>query len=150
METHTTPTTSANSRIWAISLVVLCALIVGYGFFYSTNQSDNLAALAGANLPAALVIWAIFSAAVGRNEGRKRTGAAFLAIYGTLVVSSLVGYSQQKKSANLVATEVQSAVSSIGSGKDAQGSPQRIENLLDTTPKSHGNFGELENISKPR
>lgn len=137
------------NRTWIISLAVVCVGIIAYGYLYSKNTTSDLAFLLGYNLPIGLVIWAIFHAAVGRKEGNKKAGLSFLAIFGSLIASGLIGYSQQKTAATQAITEIQKDYSSIiRSGTDAQGMPQRIEGQLDTTPTTKGEFGEIEQFMK--
>lgn len=147
-----TTTAAANdkpTRTWAISLAVICVGIVAYGVIYSTNTTSDLAFLFGYNLPISLVIWAIFQAAVGRKQGPKKGGLSFLAIFAALIGGSLVGYSQQRSAATQAITEIQKSYSSITSAaNDAQGIPQRIEGNLDATPKTKGEFGEMERFMK--
>lgn len=137
------------NRIWLITLAVVCLAIVAYGYLYSQNPVSDLAFLFGYNLPIGLLVWGIFYVAVGRNQGAKMAGLSFLAIIGSLIASGLVGYSQQKNAATQAITEIQKDYSSIiSSGIDAQGLPKRIDELLDTTPKTKGDFGEMEHFMK--
>lgn len=137
------------TRTWTISLAVLCVGIVAYGVIYSKNTISDLAYLFGYNLPIGLIIWGVFQVAVGRKHGAKKGGLSFLAILAALIGGSLVGYSQQKSATTQVITEIQESYSSITSAAtDAQGMPQRIEGNLDTTPKTKGEFGEMERFLK--
>lgn len=141
-----------SNHTWVISLVVTCLGIIAYGYLYSKNTTSDPAFLFGYNLPAGLVIWAIFCAAIGRKQGYKKGGLSFLAIFGALIASSLIGYysySQEKSSVTQAITEIQKDYSFITrSGTDAQGLPQRIEGQLDTIPKTKGEMGEIERFMK--
>lgn len=137
------------NRAWLISLAVVCLGIIAYGYLYSKNSTSDLAFLFGYNLPIGLVIWGIFYAAMGRNQGSKKAGFSFLVIYCSLIASGLIGYSQQKSAATQAITEIQKGYTSItGSAIDAQGLPQRIGEKLDITPKTTGEFGEIERFTK--
>lgn len=137
------------NRAWSISLAVVCLGIIAYGYLYSKNSSSDLAFLFGYNLPIALVSWGIFYAAIGRKQGGKKVGLSFVAIFGSLIASGLIGYSQQKSAATQAISEIQRSYTSITrSGTDAQGQPQRIEKELDATPKTKGEFGEMERFMK--
>lgn len=137
------------NRAWLISLAVVCLGIIAYGYLYSKNSTSDLAFLFGYNLPIGLVIWGIFYAAIGRKQGSKKAGLSFLVIFGSLIASGLIGYSQQKSAATQAIMEIQKDYSSITrSATDAQGLPQRIEEKLDTTPKTKGEFGEMERFMK--
>ncbi len=79
----------------------------------------------------------------------KKSGLAFVIIFSSLIASSLIGYSQQKGATTQAITEIQKSYSSvISSGTDEQNMPQRIQELLDTTPKTKGDMGELERFMK--
>lgn len=150
MEQDTSSTTlDQPSRAWMTSLAIVCLGIVAYGYLYSKNTTSNFAFLFGYNLPIGLVIWAIFHVAVGRKQGKKNAGLAFAAIFGALIASDLISYSQQKVSATQAITEIQKDYSSITkAATDAQGLPQRIDRQLDTTPTTKGEFGEMERFMK--
>ena len=149
MEQDTSGTLDQPSRAWVISLTIVCLGIIAYGYLYSKNTTSDFAFLFGYNLPIGLVIWAIFHGAVGRKQGKKNAGFSFAAIFGALIASALIGYSQQKISATQAITEIQKDYSSITkAATDAQGLPQRIDTQLDTTPTTKGEFGEVERFMK--
>lgn len=138
-----------DENIWKIALALVCAAIVGYGFFYSKNTTSDIAYLIGYNLPLTLFMWGVFYAAVARKRGAQVAGLSFLAIFISMVASSLIGYSQQKHEAKEVVSEIQRQYSElIESSTDAQGLPRRIENPINTTLKSSGELGELERFMK--
>ena len=142
-------TQQQDDNIWKIALALVCAAILGYGFFYSKNTTSDLAFLIGYNLPSTLLIWGIFYAAVARKRGAKIAGFSFLVIFVSMIASGLVGYSQQKHEAKEALSEIQSQYSElIESLTDAQGFPKRIEKPIDTTPKARGEFGEIERFMK--
>ena len=129
---------------WHICLSLTCVGILVYGFLYSTNSTTNLAYLFGYNLPLGLLIWVIFHAAIGRKHRKKSAGLSFLAIFVSLIGGGLIGYSQQKREAIQVLSEVQSYLSTINAPTDSQGLPKHIEERVDTTPKARGELGEME------
>lgn len=134
---------------WLISLAVVCLGIIAYGYLYSKNQTSDFAFLFGYNLPIGLAIWGIFHVAIGRKQGSKKAVISFLVIFGALIASGLIGYSQQKSAAIQAITEIQKDYASVTKpATDAQGLPQRIEGQLDTTPKTKGEFGEMERFMK--
>jgi hypothetical protein len=138
-----------NDNIWKIALALVCIGILGYGFLYSKSTTANLTYLIGYNLPFALIIWGIFYAAVARKCGAKIVGFSFLAIFVSMMASSLIGYSHQKQEAKRALSEIQGQYSElIESSTDAQGLPKRIEKPINTTPKASGEFGEMERFMK--
>jgi len=138
-----------NDNIWKIALALVCLGILGYGFLYSKNTTADIAFLVGYNLPLALIIWGIFYAAVVRKQGAKVGGFSFLAIFICMIASSLIGYSQQKQEAIKVLSEIKDQYSKIlESSTDSRGLPKCIETPIKTTPKAHGEFGEIERFIK--
>lgn len=138
-----------DDNLWKIALAFLCAAILGYGFFYSTNTTTNLWFLIGYNLPLTLIIWGVFYAAVTRKRGAKIVGFSFLAIFVSAIASDLIGYSQQKHQAKTALSEITAVYSDlIESGSDPQGLPKRIEKPVDRIPKARGAVGEAERFMK--
>ncbi|HKQ78998.1 MAG TPA: DUF4339 domain-containing protein [Blastocatellia bacterium] len=138
-----------KSRGWLVVLLLLCLVILAYGFFYSKNSTNNLAYLIGYNLPSGLIIWGIFYAFLGRKQGRKLSGLSFVAIYFSLLVSDFIGYTRQKNAAIQAATEIQKEFSTFANSiTDSKGAPQRIERIVDVSPKAKGEFGEMERFIK--
>lgn len=138
-----------DDNIWKITLALVCAGILGYGFFYSTNTTDNLAHLIGYSLPLALIIWAVFYAAVARKSGVGIGGFSFIVIFICILASNLIGFSQQKREVKQALSEIQDQYSAlIESSTDSQGFPKRIEKPINTTPKARGEFGEMERFMK--
>ena len=148
-DTNGSTTTGQVNRMWMVALGIVCLGIVAYGYMYSKNTTGNVAFLFGENLVIGFFIWGIFHTALGRKQSKMKTVLSFLFIFGSLMVSSLIGYSQQKVAATQVITEIQKDYSAItSSATDAQGLPQRIEKQLDTTPTTKGEFGEMERFMK--
>ena len=138
-----------DENIWKVALALVCSAILGYGFFYSKNTTSDLAFLIGYNLPAALLIWGVFYAAVAKKRGARIAGFSFLAIFISMIASGLIGYSQQKQEVKQALSEIKSQYSElIESSTDAQGLPKRIEKPINTTPKASGEFGEMERFMK--
>ncbi|MEW5949858.1 MAG: hypothetical protein AB1711_10680 [Thermodesulfobacteriota bacterium] len=146
-----------DDNIWKIALAFVCMGILGYGFFYSKNTESDFAYLFGYNLPLALFVWAIFYATVARKRRGKirdykynmAAGFSFLAIFISMIASSLIGFSQQKQYAKQALTEIQDQHSTmIDSSTDSQGLPKRIDKPIDTSPKARGDFGEMERFVK--
>ena len=138
-----------DDDIWKIALALVCAAILGYGIFYSENTTSNIAYLIGYNLPLTLLIWGVFYLAATRKRGAKIAGFSFLAIFISMIASGLIGYSQQKQEAKQALSEIKSQYSElIESSTDEQGLPKRIEKPINTTPKSSGEFGEMERFVK--
>jgi len=142
-------TQRSDDNIWKIALALICAGIIAYGIFYSKNTTDNLTYLIGSNLPLALIIWSIFYVAVARKRGVKIGSFSFLTIFICMIVSGLIGFSQQKQEAKQALSEIQHQYSKlIESATDSQGFPKRIEKPINTTPKARGEFGEMERFIK--
>jgi hypothetical protein len=138
-----------KSRGWLLVLLFLCPGILACSFFYSKDSSSNLSFLIGYNLPIGLLIWGVFHAALGRKHGWKNAGLSFLAIYGSLIAGSFIGYSQQKRDAIQAFTEIQREFSTFAdSATDSKGAPQRIDHRADITPTTKGEFGEIERFMK--
>lgn len=138
-----------DDNVWKIALGLMCIAILGYGLFYSKNTITNLAYLAGYNLPLTLVIWGVFYAAVVRKRGAKIVGFSFLAIFISMIASGLLGYSQHKQEAKKVLSEIQGQFSELIEFSTAsQGIPKRMEKPINTTPKTRGEFGEMERFMK--
>ena len=138
-----------KSRGWLVVLLLLCLVILAYGFFYSKNSTNNLAYLIGYNLSSGLLIWGIFYAVLGRKQGRKIAGLSFVAIYVSLLVSDFIGYTRQHNAAIQAANEIQKEFSTFANSiTDPKGAPQRIEQIADTSPKAKGEFGEMERFIK--
>lgn len=125
-------TTRPNDNIWKIALALVCIGILVYGFFYSKNTTANIAFLFGYNLPFALFVWGVFYAAVARKRGGKVAGFSFLAIFISLIVSGLIGFSQQKQDAKQVLIEIRDQYSAlIDNSTDSQGLPNSIQQELE-------------------
>jgi hypothetical protein len=138
-----------DDNIWKIALALVCTGILGYGFFYSKNTTTDLAYLIGLNLPLTLIIWGIFYAAIARKRGGKIVGFSFLSIFVCMIVSGLIGYSQQKQEVKQALSEIQDQYSEmIESSTDSQGLPKRIDKPIDTSPQARGEFGEMERFMK--
>ena len=136
-------------NMWKISLALLCVGILAYSLLYSENTIDNLPYLIGYFIPWALLIWAAFIVVVGKTRQLKVAGLSFLAIYGSLIVSALIGLSQQKQEAVQAITEIQDQYAAlIRSSVDSQSMPKSIERRIDTTPKAQGELGEVERFMK--
>jgi hypothetical protein len=143
-------------NMWKISLAILCVGILAYSLLYSENTIDNLPYLIGYFIPWALLIWAVFIVVIGKTRRLKVAGLSFLAIYGSLIVSALIGLSQQKiglsqqkQEAVQAITEIQDQYAAlIRSSVDSQSIPKSIERRIDTTPKAQGELGEVERFMK--
>jgi hypothetical protein len=139
----------SNDNIWKIALALVCVGILGYGFFYSKNTTDDLAYLIGFNFPFTLIIWGIFYVAIARKRGAKIGGFSFLSIFICMIASGFIGYSQQKQEAKRALSEIQDQYCEfIESATDSQGLPNRIDKTIDTTPQARGEFGEIERFVK--
>lgn len=148
-DTNGSTATGQSNHMWMVALGIVCLVIVAYGYMYSKNTTGNIPFLFGENLVIGFFIWGIFHTALGRKQSKMKAALSFLFILGSLMVSSLIGYSQQKLAATQAITEIQKDYSAItSSGTDAQGLPQRIEKQLDTTPTTKGEFGEMERFMK--
>lgn len=95
-KTGSAPSAQSN-RVWSITLGLVCLGILTYGYFYSENRGRDLPVLIGYCLPFGLVIWICFIVVIGRKGRRTHEGLSFLAIYGSLITSGLIGHSQQKR-----------------------------------------------------
>ncbi|MBL7205541.1 MAG: hypothetical protein ISS63_14630, partial [Desulfobacteraceae bacterium] len=138
-----------NSNIWKIALTVICIGILSYGFFYSKNTITNFVYLLSYNLPIAALLWVFYYLIFARKSGAKVAALSFLAIFMSLIASSLIGFTQQKQQAKHALTEIQDQYSTLmDSITDSQGQPQRTKKRIDTTPKSRGEFGEMERCMK--
>lgn len=144
-----------------VCLVLICAGIIGYGFAYPKEPTDhfeyldnitspkNLANLIAYGLVNGLIIWGIFYVLVIRKRGAIIKGFSFIAIFICLETSSFFEFIQHSREAMLAHSEVQKLYSEfIKSSVDSQGMPKLIEKTIDTTPKAHGKFGEMEKFMK--
>lgn len=148
--TNTDDINSHTNLKWMFILGIVCLGIFIYGYLYP-NKSSNFSFLFGENLGYGFFIWGIFHTILGKKLKLNRTKAfySFLFIFGSLIASDFIGYSQQKLASKQMFTEIQKDFSTItNSSTNAQGVPQRIEKPLDTTPTSKGEFGEIERYIK--
>jgi len=126
-------------------LVIICIGAAVYGYLdpANTTTTSNLPYLIGYYLGIGLVIWCI-SWVIFRKQRAKNAWI----IIATLITGSLVGYYQHRGTATQAVLEIQKSVSTFTDGLyDAQNNLQRIESI-DTTPKTKGEFGELERFAK--
>jgi hypothetical protein len=141
--------TAQANRKWMIVLVIVCLSIVAYGYMYSENTTDNISVLLGGNLVYVIFIWGIFHTVFGKKQSKVKVAFSFLLVYGSLMGSSLIGYSQSKQGVKQIFSEIQKDYKEINSANtDANGLPQRIEKQLDTTPTTKGELGGIEGIIK--
>lgn len=144
-----------------VCLILVCAGIIGYGFFYPKEPTDhfeyldditspeNLANLIAYGLVNGLIIWGIFYVLVIRKRGAIIKGFSFIAIFICLETSSFFEFMRHSREAMLAYSEVQKSYSEfIKSSIDLQGVPKLSEKTIDTTPKAHGKFGEAERFVK--
>lgn len=146
-QSSNTNTNNSHTNLkWVFILVIVCLGIFIYGSAYP-NTTNNFNFLFGQNLVHGFFIWGIFHTILGKKLKLDRTKASysFLFIFGSLIASDFIGYSQQEFASKQMFTEIQKDFSTItNSSTDAQGMPQRIEKPLDTTPTTKGELGEME------
>jgi hypothetical protein len=137
------------SQVWIVSLVAICVGIITYGYFYSKNDTGDFAFLFGQNLVYCFLIWGIFHIIIGKKENKANGFISFALILCSLMLSSFIGYSHEKKELSNAVSEIQKGFSELSnSATDSQGVPQRIENNIDTTPVAKGVYGEIERYMK--
>lgn len=148
--TNTNTTNSYANRKWMFILGIICLGIFIYGYVYP-NTTSNFSFLFGENLTYGFFIWGIFHMILGKKLKLDRTKAfySFLFIFGSLIASDFISYSQQKLASKQMFTEIQKDFSTINSSTtDAQSVPQLIEKPLETTLAAKGELGEMERFIK--
>jgi len=142
-ERNTAP--SRGDSAWIVALALLCLGILGYGFFFSNNTVSAPAFLAGKYLVHALLVWGVFHAIFLRKRGANINAIAFIAIYGSLFLSGLIGASQKKQQlVTALSSMHQEYARAASQVVDSTGLPAGIERSPATTPQAMGEYGEIE------
>jgi hypothetical protein len=148
-DTDSNNVTVQANRKWIAVLVISCLSIVAYGYMYSENTIGDIPSLLGENLVYVIFVWGIFHTVFGKKQSKLKVALSFLLVYGSLMASSLIGYSQSQHAAKQIFSEIQKDYKEINSVyTDANGLPQRIEKQLNTTPTTKGELGGIEGIIK--
>jgi phage FluMu protein gp41 len=145
----TAPAPSVGATlIWLIVLLFACLGTLAYSFLFSKNTT-NLAFLIILTFPIGLLTWGVFYAVIGRKHGLGKAALSLFAIYGSLIAGGIIGYSQQRKAARRMVSEIQKEFSTLAeSATDPDGRPRPIERRADTAPAAKGEFGEMERFVK--
>lgn len=134
---------------WKIFLAILSLCILGYGLFFSKNRIDSLLWLVGYYLPSSIIVWLIFYAIFARKMGAKIAGISFIIIYVSFMLSGYLSVTMLKIEANKAITEIETQFEKIAKSSDSpSGIPERIQEEIQTSPKSKGIFGEMERFIK--
>lgn len=138
-----------SDNLWKIFLVILSICILGYGLFFSKNVIDDLPWLLGYYFPGSIIVWLIFYATFTRKKGAKIAGISFIIIYVSFMLSGYLSVTMLKIEANKAITEIETQFEKIvKSSGSTSGIPERIQEEIQTSPKSKGVFGEMERFLK--
>ena len=138
-----------SDNLWKIFLVILSICILGYGLFFSKNVIDDLPWLLGYYFPGSIIVWLIFYATFTRKKGAKIAGISFIIIYVSFMLSGYLSVTMLKIEANKAITEIETQFEKIvKSSGSTSGIPERIQEEIQTSPKSKGVFGEMERFVK--
>ena len=135
--------------LWIIFLAILSLCILGYGMFFSKNLIDSLPGLIGYYFPSSVFIWLIFYAIFTRKKGAKIAGISFIIIYVSFMLSGYLSVTMFKIEAKKAITEIETQFEKIAKSSDSpSGIPERIQEEIQTSPKSKGVIGEMERFIK--
>ena len=138
-----------SGNLWQIFLAILSLCILGYGLFFSKNVIDSLTWLIGYYLPSSIIVWLIFCAIFIRKKGAKIVGISFIIIYVSFMLSGYLSVTMHKIEAKKAITEIETQFEKIAkSSSSPSGIPERIQEEIQTSPKSKGVFGEMERFVK--
>ena len=146
---HSSIDKQKSDNLWKIFLVILSICILGYGLFFSKNVIDSLTWLIGYYLPSSIIVWLIFYAIFTRKKGAKIAGISFIIIYVSFMLSGYLSVTMHKIEAKKAITEIETQFEKIAkSSSSPSGIPERIQEEIQTSPKSKGVFGEMERFVK--
>lgn len=138
-----------SDNLWKIFLVILSICILGYGLFFSKNVIDDLPWLLGYYFSGSIIVWLIFYATFTRKKGAKIAGISFIIIYVSFMLSGYLSVTMHKIEAKKAITEIETQFEKILKSSDSpSGIPERIQEEIQTSPKSKGMFGEMERFVK--
>ena len=138
-----------SGNLWIIFLAILSLCILGYGMFFSKNLIDSLPGLIGYYFPSSVFIWLIFYAIFTRKKGAKIAGISFIIIYVSFMLSGYLSVTMFKIEAKKAITEIETQFEKIAKSSDSpSGIPERIQEEIQTSPKSKGVIGEMERFIK--
>ena len=140
---------SPPERTWFVTLGITCMLVLAYGYFFSKNTLTDPAFLFGYYLPSSIIIWIVYFIVGLRKLNARKIGVTFLAIYVSMMASGLIGYSQNRLQAKTVIDEIRNEWEGVSESTTSTGGmPGRIHTKVETKPKSHGEYGEIERYAK--
>jgi len=149
MPDHSSIDKQKSDNLWKILLAILSLCILGYGMFFSKNLIDSLPGLIGYYLPSSVFIWLIFYAIFTRKKGAKIAGISFIIIYVSFMLSGYLSVTMFKIEAKKAITEIETQFVKIAKSSDSpSGIPERIQEEIQTSPKSRGIVGEMERFVK--
>jgi hypothetical protein len=140
------PSVNSWSRVWMISLTVLCLTIVAYGWLYPralfltivpNPTAITPAYLQAYNVSCGVLIWLVFRSTIGRNQGGVKSVISLLAISGSVLATVLIS----NRHASIAMEEIQRHLSSL----ESSGSERNAD-----VPRARGEFGEIERFYKTR
>ncbi len=138
-----------SGNLWIIFLAILSLCILGYGMFFSKILIDSLPGLIGYYFPSSVFIWLIFYAIFTRKKGAKIAGISFIIIYVSFMLSGYLSVTMFKIEAKKAITEIETQFEKIAKSSDSpSGIPERIQEEIQTSPKSKGVIGEMERFIK--
>jgi len=117
--------------------------------FFSKNLIGSLPGLIGYYFPSSVFIWLIFYAIFTRKKGAKIAGISFIIIYVSFMLSGYLSVTMFKIEAKKAITEIETQFEKIAKSSDSpSGIPERIQEEIQTSPKSKGVIGEMERFIK--
>jgi hypothetical protein len=138
-----------SGNLWKIFLVILSLCILGYGLFFSKNAIDDLTWLIRYYFSISVFVWLIFFLTFIRKKGAKIAGISFIIIYVSFMLSGYLSVTMLKIEANKAITEIETQFEKIVKSSDSpSGIPERIQEGIQTSPKSKGVIGEMERFIK--
>lgn len=116
-----------GGKVWLISLIVLCALIIGYGALYSDNTVTNIPELIGRYLVYSIFVFAVYLPLFARKRSNKVQGAAYLAIFTAMMVGGLVSGNKNTSADISAVKELQDDYNRlVNEGFDQDGLPLQV------------------------
>ena len=136
----TSPPKNKLTRRWAISLAVLVALILGYGYFLSDSGHTDLAYLAGHYFIYTAIVFTLFRFIFIRFNGLAVGVVSFVIIYVAFIASAYISVQHKQASARIAVSHLEHINDQIQVGNN------HIQ--IDESSRASGDFGLLESIVK--
>ena len=143
LTTENTASTKTPSKLWMLSLAVLCIAILAHGLFGGAEASDNFAYLFGYNLPIAAVLAGGLHLFFRKREPAKTGWLGFILVFVSLVAASVLAASQQRTQLRRVSSDIQQ---SLAAATQPQGNAST--NVAPVTSSATGEVGKMEVVLK--